>query len=583
MVDTVASIGQVATGRSGKGSPTSLDMGKQLALNDLDMLASMTGIVPDMKRHSQFAATDSMKLSKECHGRSRPSSPAVSTILASEQSERSLGDVDTVLNFQNFLIVETTSRREVWLKVNLKRPLLEFSHQFVEFPDTTPGSYSTMEVTLSALERELETTCRDKKSALMYRARFSISGDSTEILVQPSCGVLEGGESLKITLVAQPQISKEIVEHTAGLLKSAPPEPLTDGAGKRQGAKKSKPATGKKPDKKAKAQKVAEGAELSAQHLYPAEMAYWRSLEPYHIRASFTCTIDYEPSKGHKKRDKLQLDAICKVVRPDFIADLSQQRIAFGKCLIGTGATRTITIRNLTDRNIKPRVSLLSPAGGFFASCMRELPPGACGKLRLCFRPTVPHKVTEFMEIRSNATLVPLVLSGEGVLPVIKITPAYGVFRVETKRSKLKEVHLKIENASEAPASVQLEKLFEIEGLANKEHKEKTSEGLTEKELETVEKCFSKVTGQSHFAFKSGDGALNIPPTSSSSVTIQCGDPELLAKTQEAKHSKRGHKDGHTVAAENEGREEKQCIVQYNLRVGTAYIQSAVVVCSIKN
>ncbi|ERL93641.1 hypothetical protein D910_10929 [Dendroctonus ponderosae] len=181
-------------------------MGKQLALNDLDMLASMTGIVPDMKRHSQFAATDSMKLSKECHGRSRPSSPAVSTILASEQSERSLGDVDTVLNFQNFLIVETTSRREVWLKVNLKRPLLEFSHQFVEFPDTTPGSYSTMEVTLSALERELETTCRDKKSALMYRARFSISGDSTEILVQPSCGVLEGGEVIHSTVQQVPHI-----------------------------------------------------------------------------------------------------------------------------------------------------------------------------------------------------------------------------------------------------------------------------------------------------------------------------------------------------------------------------------------
>lgn len=60
--------------------------------------------------------------------------------------------------------------------------------------------------------------------------------------------------------------------------------------------------------------------------------------------------------------------------------------------------------------------------------------------------------------------------------------------------------HSKIENASEAPASVRLEKVFEVEGVADKERKErkgqaKVSDSLSEKELESIERGFSKVTG----------------------------------------------------------------------------------------
>lgn len=80
---------------------------------------------------------------------------------------------------------------------------------------------------------------------------------------------------------------------------------------------------------------------------------------------------------------------------------------------------------------------------------------------------------------------------------------------------------------------------------------------------------------------------MKIPPTSTSSVTIQCGDPDLLKKNQEAKHSKRptkDHKEGATsVTTENEGREEKLYIAQFNICIGTTFIQSAVVVCTIKS
>lgn len=110
------------------------------------------------------------------------------------------GDMDTLLNYHNFLIVETESRRDVWCKVNIRRPWLEFSHQFVHFPDTPPGSYSTMEIVLQALEREIENPRYRKKSRLNYKARFQIAGGGQEILVEPSCGVLSSGDVSRILL-----------------------------------------------------------------------------------------------------------------------------------------------------------------------------------------------------------------------------------------------------------------------------------------------------------------------------------------------------------------------------------------------
>ncbi|CAG9770157.1 unnamed protein product [Ceutorhynchus assimilis] len=84
---------------------------------------------------------------------------------------------DNLLDYHNFLIIDTVCRNEIWCKVNLKRPLLEFSHQIIEFPDTPCGSYSVMEVKLTARDREMEKPCQ-RKSKLEYRAHFEIVGNS---------------------------------------------------------------------------------------------------------------------------------------------------------------------------------------------------------------------------------------------------------------------------------------------------------------------------------------------------------------------------------------------------------------------
>lgn len=51
---------------------------------------------------------------------------------------------------------------------------------------------------------------------------------------------------------------------------------------------------------------------------------------------------------SHRKKDRLYLEAICKVIRPDFIINLNQQRIDFGNCLVGMKVVKTVKLQNIT-------------------------------------------------------------------------------------------------------------------------------------------------------------------------------------------------------------------------------------------
>lgn len=205
-----------------------MDFAKKLTITDPEAFNSMTKLVSDIKQQSQYETTQSM-INKEGNIMSRGNSilrsdffpgkncfkdfsttlcnrnlvvdsRRQSTISQTTNKREDSGDMDTLLNYHNFLIVETQSRREVWCKLNVRRPWLEFSHQFVHFPDTPPGSYSTMEIALQALEREIENPCARKKSRLDYKAHFQIAGDGQEILVEPSCGVLSSGDVSRFLL-----------------------------------------------------------------------------------------------------------------------------------------------------------------------------------------------------------------------------------------------------------------------------------------------------------------------------------------------------------------------------------------------
>lgn len=233
------------------------------------------------------------------------------------------------------------------------------------------------------------------------------------------------------------------------------------------------------------------------------------------------------------------------------------------------------------------------------------------------------------MEVRSDTTVLPLILCGEGMLPVINITPSFVVYRLETKRNRFAELRLKIDNFTETEADVRFEQIFEIEGqLAdiskqreevpepvetakgpkNKKAKFKSdtarnagpkcSDSLTELELEAIGKRFSKIEGRrSHFELSHKEPFLHIQPYSNQTVTIFCGEPEVLRKMKpekakkdtrmSSKSDKSSDSESSGWGSMKSGGSKKnvplavEYITQYNIYVGHYYIRNVIVICTV--
>ncbi|XP_076253985.1 uncharacterized protein LOC143192492 isoform X1 [Rhynchophorus ferrugineus] len=570
----------------------------------------------------------------------------------------------STLNIQNFVIVETDSRKDIWCRVTLKQPLVELSHQLVEFPDTPCSSYSMMNVTLNTLKNRIEKECdrfkKDNKQKVNITANFKFTTDSAEISIEPKCGQIKTGQSIKLNLLSNPSVPKEILEQTAKsikyqqiydmklkeynerLQKKSSKHSLNKNkkgkAGKSTStkkAKKDKKESTKKTNKTPKTDKIKEkttdtiptitvtDSELTYDYLdmFPAEMVYWRNMDPYYITANFTCHVSYEV-EDNLEEHQLFLTALCRVVRPEFITDLNLQRIDFGKCAIGMSVSKKIVIQNIKYDNIKPKVSVLNPLGPFSIPCKTnfDLPPEHYLNIPLKFTPTASEKITEYFEIRTNSTVLPLILCGEGFPPNINITPEFTVYRLETKSNRLAELSLKIENQSEAEVDIKFIKLFEIVSCPEEAEKPKEtsdaktktkkekkpkdkdtranatskfSNELNDSEIEAINAHFQTSKEESHFYLNYPEPTV-FQPHSQNIVIIYFGAPELLEKKKSPKGQKvKGTKgkggsgksseksSGEKTNKKISGNNRKQYISQYNIFAGNTFLKCITVICSL--
>lgn len=86
---------------------------------------------------------------------------------------------------------------------------------------------------------------------------------------------------------------------------------------------------------------------IEDQDYYPAEMCYWRNLVPYDITSKITCRVTYQSDDEYRRPDILYLDAVCKVVNPDFISNLKSQRLRFDDVFIGASKNFDIILQNI--------------------------------------------------------------------------------------------------------------------------------------------------------------------------------------------------------------------------------------------
>nr|XP_023018778.1 uncharacterized protein LOC111507668 isoform X1 [Leptinotarsa decemlineata] len=571
---------------------------------------------------------------------------------------------------------ETITKRQVTVHAKIIRPLLEISSQHVEFPDTPCGSYSTAEIELRALENEIILECdflKNNSKLLLpnYEAWFKITGDNEQIRIEPSCGILKKGEAKKIILIAKPSTLDHVIKDTAKAIKyseiyemkkreielarsrSQLKKKSSKALQNVKGSKKSvKQRKDKKNDKKKGLGKQNTGIDLKSTErtvlpeititdeeleisyldYYPAEMFYWRSLEPYTLKSKLVCNINYDSPNMIRKQETIYLDVFCKVIRPDFITNLKQQRINFGTTAVGMVSTEYIILQNIKYSAIKPKISLLNPVGPFRVPHLRnwDLPPENYLKLPIKFEPRIDEKVEEYFEISSGETILPLILEGTGILPDLEFKPNVLVYRLDTKSNKVAECDLEILNKCCAVVTIHFEKVLELEGTmitesigrddksstltqkSNTKQKSKTPEKTkipderTKKSL-PLPKCFDKLTimeetsikdrfktrkGESFFDILNiENNQVQLPGNSEKVVKFCFGTPEALLKRKK-ELTERDNKKKKEKFTEKSGSGKSKdgkkvadimyYLAKYNIKLGNSFVRDVILICYFK-
>ncbi|CAH1954454.1 unnamed protein product [Acanthoscelides obtectus] len=320
---------------------------------------------------------------------------------------------------------------QLTLQAKIIRPLVELSSQYIIFPNTPCGSFSYVEIEIRAVAEEFLS--RKHPSKLPgYEAFFRITGDNNAVKAEPSCGVLKNGERKKIILMAKPTVPEELVVTQAMIIKyneiyerrkqefeKSKLKKITKKCKNKDKKVKKSKATSKKEKKskddspkKAKSKNsrsnkihnseasksdpeeteiIVNDDDIVIDYLdfFPAEMIYWRSLEPYEISAKLTCTVNYRSEDMYKTTDTLYVNAQYTVVKPDFTINLKLQRLDFGAVAIGMSIIKYIVIQNIQYNDIDIMYNLLNPVGVFsipYAKSLR-VPPEYFIKLPLKFEP----------------------------------------------------------------------------------------------------------------------------------------------------------------------------------------------------
>ncbi|CAG9854455.1 unnamed protein product [Phyllotreta striolata] len=368
------------------------------------------------------------------------------------------------------------------------QPWLRTSVQYVEFPDVPYSSYSMADFELRAFNRKFpEETCvvRKRDNRLpAFEAWFKITSDNDDIRVEPSCGILRNGETRRIFIIVQPTVSEDVVADFAKSIKYAEIYAMKmeqfETSRRSDKFKKSKTLTKKfkggsllSTDREtsiseAKIHISDSQLQLSPEEYFPAEMCYWRSLQPFVVNSKLTCHVSYECKNACRANDRLHVDVVYKVVRPDFILNnVTSQRIDFGNVILGTKGVQHVMVQNIKYDPITIKLSQLDPTGPFRVAYIKnfKIPPECHLKIPIYFEPTQQDKqIEEYLEISSGKTVIPLVINGTGVAYDLEFVPQFTVCRMtEATPKACDECSIKVNNNSEGPVTLKFDKILEIE------------------------------------------------------------------------------------------------------------------------
>ncbi|RUS80782.1 hypothetical protein EGW08_011452, partial [Elysia chlorotica] len=148
----------------------------------------------------------------------------------------------------------------------------------------------------------------------------------------------------------------------------------------------------------------------------------------------------------------LYLEVHCPAVRPPVvvISDSGRRLVDFGDVSIGQTCPRSVTIQNISEKDMELTATLTNPAGPFLMlNALRTLPPGATHTLLLTFSPGQGQVFQEELGIKTFNSMLHLTLKGRGVNPLVSLSVEDGVFDMSAVLvGEFVEKHFKVQNTS---------------------------------------------------------------------------------------------------------------------------------------
>ncbi|BFZ23894.1 hypothetical protein BsWGS_26933 [Bradybaena similaris] len=126
----------------------------------------------------------------------------------------------------------------------------------------------------------------------------------------------------------------------------------------------------------------------------------------------------------------LYLEIHCPAVKPQLIvvSDEGRQTIDFGSISVGQTYSKSVTVQNICDKQLKLRATILDPMGPFqVRNACRELSPGETHTILFTFTPNKDQIFQEKLRIETLNSTLHLTLKGCGANPAVGLSVEDGV------------------------------------------------------------------------------------------------------------------------------------------------------------
>ncbi|KAL0269328.1 UNVERIFIED_CONTAM: hypothetical protein PYX00_007106 [Menopon gallinae] len=358
----------------------------------------------------------------------------------------------------------------IMCKATVYKPHCQLSSTVIQLPATPISSFSLTRLWLNGLisNNFNNPYCENNEEGGMDElALFEFRTTSPIIEIEPTSGCIARGQSVPITIICKPDISKEKLCFQSKVIQA---EKMLDDENKsiELPPQKSKSKTKNKPaGQPPVVQKIEveshdvnlSNMEVNTTTMFSSERILQQITEPTSHKINVSCVIKkLSPTERLYCTEYHNLILIAPVIKPSFIYLGNCQEIRFGKVAVGDQGRKIIEIQNTSLKRIPLQISALNPAGSYWCTTgwrMSQIDPEHIWKHPITYTPAAENgKEVEFFEIRQGATIVNFTVNGEGIMPKCTFTPDFALCLLETEKDA--EMELGIENICTAPVRLQM-------------------------------------------------------------------------------------------------------------------------------